>query len=119
MRLDGKIYTIKNFTFDNKPQYQQQGMNAKTTMFRLKDRNTQVETDVSVFDYFQRTYNMRIEHWQLPLVNTERGGMFPMECCTVQAHQRYMFKMSPDQVSFLQANSQMYASANLELRLLP
>lgn len=78
-------------------------MNAKTTTFMWKNPKTPdaPPTEMSIFDYFQKMYGMTIAHWQLPLVVTERAGMFPMEVCQIQPNQRYMYKMSPEQVSSL------------------
>jgi eukaryotic translation initiation factor 2C len=52
---------------------------------------------MSVYDYFVERYNIYLEYWFLPLVETPGGAMYPMEVCTVKANQRYPFKIGPDQ----------------------
>lgn len=98
MNTDKKQYSIKRFTFLS----QQGGANAKNTMFNLKHRQpngSYTEEQISVFDYFRRTYNITIAMWDLPLIETEKAGMFPMELCTLVPNQRYNFKLSPDQTA--------------------
>lgn len=41
---------------------------------------------------------MDLEFWYLPLVQTEKKGMFPMEVCVLMANQRYSMKLNPEQV---------------------
>lgn len=69
-------------------------------MFKYRDRAAGTEVELSVFEYFKKIYNIELQHWWLPLIVTERAGMFPMEMCTLSPNQRYNFKLSPDQVSF-------------------
>ncbi|KAE8440738.1 hypothetical protein EG329_006633 [Mollisiaceae sp. DMI_Dod_QoI] len=92
---DGKLYSIKKFTFEPKDG----GSHAKNTFFKLKNRTTNTEEDISVYDYFRRTYNISIQMWDLPLIVTDRAGMFPMELCTLAPNQRYNFKLSPEQTA--------------------
>jgi eukaryotic translation initiation factor 2C len=97
-----KAYTIKRFVFD--PKYGPTGGNAKQITFDWRNKNgggsSQAQT-ISVYDFFQRQYNITLQHWQLPLIETQRDGYFPMEVCTLVPNQKYMFKLSPDQVSFI------------------
>lgn len=51
-----------------------------------------------MFDYFTRTYNIYLKHWDLPLIESTRGGLFPMELAHLVSMQKYMHKLSPDQV---------------------
>lgn len=92
----GKVYTIKSFTFSNSAG--REGLNAKNVTFsqRLPDGSFK---DISVYDYFLKKYDIRLEFWYLPLIETTRDGFFPMEVCTLIPDQRYNFKLSPDQTS--------------------
>ncbi|TLD33673.1 hypothetical protein PspLS_00928, partial [Pyricularia sp. CBS 133598] len=89
---DHKIYTLKRFSFD--PSYGEEGSNAKTVKFSKRDGTT-----ISVYDHFQKQYNVRLNHWKLPLIETTRDGFFPMEVCTVELYQRYNYKLDPDQTA--------------------
>lgn len=75
------------------------GANAKSVTFTLKDRATNTEKEISVYDYFKKKYGVNTQYWQLPLVVTARDGMFPMEACILEPYQRYVFKLNPDQVN--------------------
>ncbi len=57
------------------------------------------EIDVTIFEYFKKTYNIELQHWWFPLIVTEKAGMFPMELCTLVPNQRYNFKLTPDQTA--------------------
>ncbi|RDL32590.1 uncharacterized protein BP5553_09046 [Venustampulla echinocandica] len=96
-RASERIHTIKGFTFEQK--LGKLGANAKTVTFKLKDRATNTETEISVYDYFKKKYDVNTQYWQLPLVVTARDGMFPMEACILEPYQRYVFKLNPDQTS--------------------
>ncbi len=98
---DDKLYYIKGFTWSkDKPEWLRDGQNAKNTTFALRNRATGTTEEISVYDYFQRTYNIRLQYWMLPLIITSKGGMFPMETCTIVPNQRYNFKLGPDQVRY-------------------
>jgi eukaryotic translation initiation factor 2C len=92
-----RVHTIKRFTFD--PAHGRAGSNAKTYTFNYKDRQSGKEEVISVYAYFKRKYNVDLQHWYLPLISTERDGVFPMEACEIMPHQRYQFKLNPDQTS--------------------
>ncbi|PVH73736.1 Piwi-domain-containing protein [Cadophora sp. DSE1049] len=96
---DKKEYAIKKFTFEKGEAFSKTGAHAKNTHFKFRDRSTGNEQEVTVFDYFKRTYNIELQYWWLPLIITERAGMFPMELCTLSPNQRYNFKLSPEQTS--------------------
>ena len=98
---DDKIYSIKKFIFEKGPQFAREGVHAKNYTFQLRNRQTNKEEEITVFDYFRRTYNMNLEHWYLPLILTERDGTFPMEVCTLIPNQKYQYKLSPDQVRLI------------------
>ncbi|KAG9244119.1 Piwi domain-containing protein [Calycina marina] len=93
---DNKEYVIKNFTFNNTIP---EGVHAKNHFFKYHDPKTGKDTDKSVYDYFRERYGVNLQYWNFPLIETSRGGVFPMECCQILPNQRYMFKLSPDQTS--------------------
>ena len=37
--------------------------------------------------------------WQLPVILSKGGALFPMELCNIAVAQRYPFKLEPQQVS--------------------
>lgn len=88
--LEDKLFYIAGFTKSNAKEYK----------FDVKDRNTgEITKDVSVYDYFLRRYNLRLNYWDLPLVETTKKGIvFPMECCMIAANQRYLYKLDDEQV---------------------
>ncbi|TVY52417.1 Protein argonaute [Lachnellula cervina] len=96
-----KAYTIKRFVFDVK--YGAAGGNAKMVTFPWKQKNAAgvvtSTTEISVYDFFSQHYNMHLKFWQLPLIETQRDGYFPMEQCTLIPNQKYMFKLNPDQTA--------------------
>ncbi|CAL3971616.1 unnamed protein product [Diplocarpon coronariae] len=97
---DKKIYTIKKFSFEKADSYSKTGANAKTTSFKYKDpKNNFKEVDLTVYDFFKKVYNIDLQYWYLPLVVTEKAGMFPMELCTLVPNQRYNYKLSPEQTA--------------------
>ncbi|KAH6682517.1 Piwi domain-containing protein [Halenospora varia] len=92
-----KEHRIKGFTFDASKG--PQGANAKTVTFNLKTPDNPNGHETSVFDYYKMKYGCSIQMWNLPLITTERDGMFPMELCQLVPNQQYKFKLSPDQTS--------------------
>jgi eukaryotic translation initiation factor 2C len=68
-------------------------------MLKEKNGNKITTREITVFDYFIYKYNIRLEFWYLPLIETTRAGFFPMELCTISPNQRYQYKMSPDQTA--------------------
>lgn len=95
---DDKEYVLKSFAWGR--QYGKDGGNAKNVKFEKKEDDGKTR-QVSVFDYFQERYNIRLEHWRLPIMESSRGGYFPMEVCTMPRYNRYPFKLDSWQVSFL------------------
>ncbi|KAG0647251.1 RNA interference pathway ago1 [Hyphodiscus hymeniophilus] len=101
---DNKIYTIKKFTWiknERDANLARVGQHAKNTTFPLKNRAnpTAAPVETSIYDYFVQRYNIRLEYWQLPLIETTRDGLFPMELCILVANQRYQYKLTPDQTA--------------------
>ncbi|KAI1359066.1 Piwi domain-containing protein [Xylaria arbuscula] len=91
-----KIYTIKQIMFDKK--YGADGAIASKVTFNKKlPDGTQKE--ISVYDHYKEQYNVRLVNERLPLIETTRGGFFPMELCNVADYQRYPFKLDPDQTA--------------------
>ena len=88
--MEDKLFYITGFTKGNAKEYK----------FDVKDRNTgEITKDVSVYDYFLRRYNLRLQYWNLPLVETTKKGIvFPMECCMIAANQRYLYKLDDEQI---------------------
>ncbi|KAE9369735.1 Piwi-domain-containing protein [Stipitochalara longipes BDJ] len=93
---DNKIYTIKSFHWSGATE---DGAHAKNTVFKWKNRQTNSEEEITVYNYFKRIYNIDLQYWYLPLIVTDRAGMFPMELCHLIPNQRYNFKMSPEQTA--------------------
>lgn len=100
-----RVYIIKNFVFHPET-YGSFGGHAKAVTFQKTDpRNPEAGAkSVTIYDYFEKTYNVSLQHWKLPLVQTVKGGLFPMEVCTLLQDQRYMFKLDPIQVCCLLTN---------------
>ena len=56
----------------------------------VMDKATGRATETSVFDYYQKKYNVRLDKWQLPLLETQkRDVLFPMELAIMAPRQRY------------------------------
>lgn len=96
--LDQKEYVIKSFTFNKGPGFPD-GVHSKNHIFKYRDHATGTEKETSVFDYFRNRYNVTLNYWMLPLIETSRGGHFPMECAILLPNQKYQYKLSPDQTS--------------------
>ncbi|KAG6357971.1 hypothetical protein INS49_013854 [Diaporthe citri] len=90
---DMKTYTIKQFVWEPK-KFGMEGANARNYRFTMRDGTT-----TSVADYFLKQYNVRLFHWQWPLIETTRAGVFPMEVVIMKPWQRYNFKLDGEQTS--------------------
>jgi eukaryotic translation initiation factor 2C len=75
--------------------------NATEHSIDWKNQQTrQVEGKVTIVQYFQRKYNLRLQYPQLPLVEmTKKGACFPMELVHIKEHQRYPFKLDDKQTA--------------------
>lgn len=75
-------------------------MHSKNTFFKYRDRSTNppTERDITVFDYFKERYNIRLEFPYLPLVQTTRDGLYPMEVCMLKPYQKFVYKLDGAQV---------------------
>lgn len=94
---EDKIYTIKQILFDEK--YAGQGAHSEIVEFekRMPDGTKKMTT---VWQHYREHYNFRLQHPKLPLIETTRGALFPMELCNVADFQRYPFKLDPVQASY-------------------
>ncbi|KAI9654710.1 MAG: hypothetical protein M1831_005297 [Alyxoria varia] len=53
----------------------------------------------SVFDFFQKRHGVRLRAGTLPLLQTSKKAVLPMELCRIEPNQRYPFKLSERQTS--------------------
>ncbi|KAF3763069.1 Piwi-domain-containing protein [Cryphonectria parasitica EP155] len=88
---DVKPYKIKGFVWDLKKF--PQGANARNYKFE-KDGQS-----ISVEEYFRQRYDIKLKAWYMPLIETTRDGVFPMETITIDKFQRYNFKLDGEQTS--------------------
>jgi eukaryotic translation initiation factor 2C len=92
-KIPPRVYTIEGF----------EEQNAIDTKFALKRKDKfgkETTEEISVNDYYQRHYNIRLAYPMLPLVRTKKKGEFyPMELCYVLKAQRYPFKLDENQTS--------------------
>jgi eukaryotic translation initiation factor 2C len=90
---DPKTYTIKNFVW-NAAKFGMEGANARNYKFTLRDGE-----EVSVYHYFDKRYNCRLRWPQMPLIETTRDGVFPMECVIMKPWQKYNFRLDSEQTA--------------------
>ncbi|KAJ2982189.1 hypothetical protein NUW58_g6496 [Xylaria curta] len=91
-----KTYTIKRIIFDER--YGKEGAHSQNVQFKKKLPNGETR-DTSVWQHYQEAYNFRLQYPKLPIIETTRGGLFPMELCNVADWQRYPFKLDPAQTA--------------------
>lgn len=96
---DSKTYKIKGFTWDLDKWPGPEGANARNVKFEWKDRNTGKSRKISIAEYFREKYQINLNSWQLPCIETTREGIFPMEVCILDSHQKYDYKLDGDQTS--------------------
>ena len=73
---------------------------ADTYKFDVTDPVTKkVTPQVSVRDYFRKKYNVILNKPWLPLIQAQRGEVYPMEICYMSPGQRYPFKLNEDQTA--------------------
>ena len=86
---ESKIWTVKQIS----------KLNAKDHKFDVTEKATGKVTNMSVFDYFKKKYNVTLIKPWLPLVQTQKPNvLFPMEVCVMCDGQRYPYKLNSDQV---------------------
>lgn len=74
-------------------------LNAKEHKFDVTEKATGKTTNMSVYEYFHKKYNVTLNKPWLPLVQTQKAKvLFPMEVCVMCDGQRYPFKLNSDQV---------------------
>ncbi|KAH6653826.1 Piwi domain-containing protein [Truncatella angustata] len=92
-----RIYTVKRIIFEQK--YGAQGADSFAVTFMRKDRETgKEEGPIRIYDHWIQKYG-RLGYPDLPLIETEKNGVFPMEVCKLIDFQRYAYKLDPDQTS--------------------
>ncbi|KAK4692655.1 eukaryotic translation initiation factor 2C, partial [Lecanoromycetidae sp. Uapishka_2] len=85
-----KTYTVKRIA----------AVNAKTHKFDVFEKDTGKTINMSCYDYFKKRYNVILEKWQLPLIETMKAGvLFPMELAHMQSGQKYPFKLNETQTA--------------------
>lgn len=89
---DGKVYKIKSFIWDPK-RFGRDGANARNFTFEKDGKQISIER------YFADRYNISLKAWEMPLVETTRAGIFPMEVITIDPYQRYNWKLDGEQTS--------------------
>ncbi|KAI0129177.1 Piwi domain-containing protein [Xylariales sp. AK1849] len=92
-----KVYTCKGIMFNTK--YGAKGADALTVTFNKKNKDGTIDPPITIAQYFSKTYGGRIGYPDLPLVETTRDGLFPMEVCKLIRFQRYAYKLDPEQTS--------------------
>ncbi|KAI1385411.1 Piwi-domain-containing protein [Hypoxylon trugodes] len=93
---DPKKYTVKAIVFDK--DHGEAGSNAFNVSFDLKQPNGPSKK-ITIWDYYQEKYGIRLQFPKLPIIETSKGQLFPMELCNSDEHQRYSFKLNPRQTS--------------------
>jgi eukaryotic translation initiation factor 2C len=92
-----KTYTVRQVIF-NGEEYGPKGAVSREVKFDKKQPDGTTR-NTSVWQHFLEAYNIRLQWPDLPIIESTRGGMFPMELCTAIDFQRYQFKLDPEQVS--------------------
>lgn len=88
-------FKIDKFLFEATPD----GGSARKTEFKRRIKGTDQTEKISVANYYAQEYKIRLRYPDLPLVQTGKGALFPMELCQVVRFNRYNFKLDPQQTS--------------------
>ncbi|KAI1111144.1 Piwi domain-containing protein [Nemania sp. NC0429] len=91
-----KIYTIKRFIFDER--YGREGAHSQNVSFPKKMPDGSIQ-ETTVWQHYLDTYQFRLQYPKLPIIESTRGALFPMELCNVADSQRYPFKLDPTQTA--------------------
>ncbi|KAH8673309.1 Piwi domain-containing protein [Xylariales sp. PMI_506] len=92
-----RIYTVKRVMFDER--YGPRGADSLTVTFSPRKPDGTFDAPITIFDYYLKKYGARIGLPDLPLVETEKDGYFPLEACKLIGFQRYAYKLDPDQTA--------------------
>ncbi|KAI5863615.1 Piwi-domain-containing protein [Durotheca rogersii] len=89
-----KVYTLKRLIFEQK--YGRDGAHSKAVTFEKKMPDGTTKT-TTVHDHYLERWGFRLLYPYLPIIETTRGGLYPMELCNTLPDQRYLFKLNPEQ----------------------
>lgn len=87
-----KVYRVKGFVWDVK-RFGKELPCARNYTFEKQGQQITVE------QYFWERYQIRLRAWNMPLVETTRDGVFPMETITPHPFQKYNWKLDGEQTS--------------------
>ena len=87
---DPKTYTIMRFMYNES--FGKEGADALTYKFDYEGKMTSVD------EFFRKKYKLWLKYPKLPLIETSRSGVYPIEVCHLLPFQRYNFKLDPEQV---------------------
>ncbi|OIW26754.1 Piwi-domain-containing protein [Coniochaeta ligniaria NRRL 30616] len=93
---DDKEYTLKRFA--HSPAYGPDGGHAKVYTFDKKEVGN-FTRKITIFEYFLERYNVELRMWWLPIVESSRGGAYPMEACYVPRYNRYPHRLTAYETS--------------------
>ncbi|KAJ0318728.1 hypothetical protein Brms1b_004217 [Colletotrichum noveboracense] len=88
-----KVYVIKAIAFGQ--EYGERGATANNIKF------TNNGEEMTVAEYFQKTYGFKLQFPNWPLIETQKAGFFPMEVCIIKPMQRYPYKLGPDETAMM------------------
>ncbi|KAI0165272.1 Piwi-domain-containing protein [Hypoxylon sp. FL1284] len=91
-----KIYTVKKVMFD--PKYKTGGATAFQVTFPKKMPDGKI-VETTILDHYRQAWNIRLQFPHLPIIETTRGGLYPMELCNTIPDQRYTLKLNAQQTS--------------------
>ncbi|KAI1210063.1 Piwi-domain-containing protein [Annulohypoxylon truncatum] len=91
-----RVYTVKRVMFDTK--YGTDGANAKTVTFMKEFEDGHTE-ETTIEKHYKDRWNFILRWPRFPIVETPQGHKFPMELCNLVYHQRYNYKLNPQQTS--------------------
>ena len=95
-------YTAKTYKFDvllknDKKDSKKDDKTGEKTGDKKDDAKT---VSMTLFDYYLKKYDYRINNWQLPLIETNKEGvLFPMDICQMCMGQRYPYKLDEVQTA--------------------
>ncbi|KAK8017428.1 hypothetical protein PG993_013754, partial [Apiospora rasikravindrae] len=92
-----KVYTIKRIVFEQN--MANWGADAQHFTFQRKNKDGKLDPPITIHNYFMQKYKARLQYPDLPLIETMRDGVYPMEACRLQPFQRYTYKLDPEQTS--------------------